>query len=261
MLRTRRLVVRVALVALAICTLAALAIASPLGSSSRPVGWHRVFFDDFNHGLKSSRWGRYSGQPGGDPGGWWAPSHAVVMHGVLNLETYRDPRFGRRWVSGGVSSASALKQTYGRYDVRLRIDAGRGVAFVALLWPEGKWPPEIDFAENGGETNARDHVTATLHYGADDKQVQRTLRADFTHWHVLGVDWTPGKLVYTIDGRQWAVLRNHAVPAQPMEMDLQAQAGTCGDSSAPCPDSTTPARVNAQIDWVAAYAYRPPRSR
>jgi hypothetical protein len=39
---------------------------------------------------------------------------------------------------------------------------------------------------------------------------------------------------------------------------LQSQAGTCGDRYAACPDSTTPARVDYQIDWVAAYADRPP---
>jgi beta-glucanase (GH16 family) len=252
--RTRRLAAGVALIGLTIAALATLALALP----HHPAGpWHRVFFEDFRHGLRASRWGRYSGQPGGDPGGWWAPSHAVVHHGLLNLETYRDPRFGGRWVSGGVSSAPALKQTYGKYEVRLRMDPGKGVAVVALLWPaQNQWPPEIDFAESGGETTDRGDVTATLHYGADNAQVQRTLRVDFSHWHVLGVEWTPGRLVYTVDGRWWAVLRSPAVPAQAMEMDLQTQAGTCGDASAPCPDSTTPARVSAQIAWVAAYAYR-----
>jgi hypothetical protein len=41
-----------------------------------------------------------------------------------------------------------------------------------------------------------------------------------------------------------------------MELDLQAQAGTCGDRYAPCPDATTPAHVDLQVDWVAAYARR-----
>jgi beta-glucanase (GH16 family) len=219
--------------------------------------WRRVFFADFSDGLHHSRWGVYSGRPGGDPGGWWAPSHAVVAHGVLNLETYRDPRFGGRWVSGGVSSAPALRQTYGRYEVRMRVDRGRGVAFVALLWPSRDvWPPEIDFAENGGETNSRDHITATLHYGADDSQLQRTVRVDLTRWHTLGVQWLPGLLIYTVDDRPWATVRSGEVPRQPMELDLQTQAGTCGDPYAPCPDNRTPAHVNAQIKWVAAYAYR-----
>ena len=222
--------------------------------------WRRVFFDDFVHGLAHSRWGSYSGQPGGDPGGWYDPSHVVVSNGVMNLETYRDPRFGRRWVSGGVSSAPGLKQTYGKYDVRFRVDAGRGVGVALLLWPVADhWPPEIDFGEHGGETRAREHMTATLHYGDANNQIQRTVRADFTHWHTLGVEWTPGRLVYTLDGRPWARLTSPHVPREPMEMDLQAPAGTCGDRWAPCPDATTPAHVNMQVDSVVAYAYRPRR--
>ena len=140
------------------------------------------------------------------------------------------------------------------------MDRGKGVAFVALLWPaHNVWPPEIDFAENGGETTARSHVTATLHYGSDNSQIQRIVGVDLTQWHTVGVEWLPGKLIYTIDGRQWAVVRSGAVPAQPMELDLQTQAGTCGVTFAPCPDAQTPAHVNAQIQWVAAYAYQGPK--
>jgi beta-glucanase (GH16 family) len=225
---------------------------------SDPPGWHRVLADDFNHGLDTSRWGRYSGQPGGDPGGWWEPSHVVVRNGVLRLETYRDSRYGGRWVSGGVSSAPGLKQTYGKYLVRFRMDAGKGVAGVLLLFPSGDhWPPEIDFAESGGQTSARAEMSATLHYSSDNRQIQHTVHADFTRWHVMGVEWKPGRLVYTLDGRPWARIRSAHVPSERMEMDLQTQAGTCGDEFDPCPDATTPAQVNMLVDWVVAYAYRP----
>jgi beta-glucanase (GH16 family) len=257
-IETPRVAARIALVVVAILAVGTLVAALPLASQTDGP-WRRVFYEDFSHGLKSSRWGRYSGQPNGDPGGWWAPSHAVVKQGILSLETYRDARFDGRWVSGGVSSAPALRQTYGKYEIRVRVDPGKGVALVLLLWPvRNQWPPEIDFAENGGETPTRSQMTATLHYGGDDSQIQRTVGADFSRWHILGVEWTPRRLVYTIDGRPWAVLKSRAVPAQPMELDIQTQAGTCGDRYAPCPDATTPTRVNAQVDWVAAYTYRGP---
>jgi hypothetical protein len=221
--------------------------------------WHRVFTEDFGHGLRPRRWGRYSGQPQGDPGGWWDPSHAVVRHGVLNLETYRDPRFGGRWVSGGVSSAPALKQRYGRYAVRFRADGGKGVAVVLLLIASANhWPPEIDFAENGGETQGRPTMAATLHYGRrpHTHQTQRILRGDFRRWHTMGVRWTPRRLTYTVDGRAWARVRGAGVPHERMELDLQAQAGTCGDRYAPCPDASTPPLTTLQVDRVTIDAYR-----
>jgi beta-glucanase (GH16 family) len=218
--------------------------------------WTLVFSDSFRGGLDRSKWGLYSGQPGGDPGGWWAPSHVVVRRGVLNLETYRDPRFGGRWVSGGLSSARALKQTYGKYEVRFRVDNGKGVAAILLLWPvRDHWPPEIDFAEDGGMTGRRRSMSATLHYGASDNQIQRGVRADFTRWHTAGVEWTPGKLVYILDGEPWAKVRSRHVPREPMELAMQTQAGTCGDRYAPCPDATTSAKVVMQIRWVRAYAH------
>ncbi|HEU5001685.1 MAG TPA: glycoside hydrolase family 16 protein [Actinomycetota bacterium] len=233
---------------------------SPSGSAmptGNLVGWTQVFADDFTgSSLNAKAWGAYQGQPGGDAGGWWDPSHVVVSNGALNLQTYQDPAFGGRWVSGGVSSAPALKQTYGKYEVRFRMDAGDGVAGVLLLWPSGSgWPPEIDFAEDGG--GARTHTSATLHCGTngnDSCQIQHTLSGiDLTQWHTLGVEWTPGLLSYTFDGTVWATVADARVPAQTMEMDLQTQAGTCGDTWAPCPDASTPAHVDMQVDWVVAY--------
>jgi beta-glucanase (GH16 family) len=221
-------------------------------------GWRRVLADDFGgHRLNPRVWTAYTGQPGGDPGGWWAPSHVVVRAGVLHLGTYRDSRFGGRWVSGGVSSARGLEQRYGKYLVRFRMDAGKGVAGILLLWPQAPhWPPEIDFAETGGERADRSDISATLHYAPGDQTIARTLRGDFTRWHVVGVEWTPRRLVYTLDGHPWARVRSARVPAEPMELDLQAQAGTCESVFAPCPDATTPAHVDLQVDWVVAYARR-----
>jgi beta-glucanase (GH16 family) len=236
---------------------------APVDPSGEPMpagdipSWRQVFADDFTGRALGRGWGAYSGQPQGDPGGWWDPSHTVVAGGAALLRTYRDPALGGRWVSGGMSSAPALKQTYGKYLVRFRMDPGFGIAPVLLLFPSGDhWPPEIDFAEDGGTTHARDHLTATLHYGVrpDDRQIQRTVYADFTRWHTMGVEWTPGRLVYTLDGSPWATVTGDAVPAEPMELDLQTQAGTEGDPWTPAPDASTPPEVDMQVDWVVAYA-------
>ena len=222
-------------------------------------GWQMVLADDFNgSSLNTSSWGAYHGQPGGDPGGCWDPSHVVVQGGILNLLSYQDlaakaaEGCSSAWVSGGVSSAHALKQAFGKYEVRFRIDAGDGIGYSVLLWPSDEhWPPEIDFAEDGGGN--RSQINATLHYGANDNQISRTWKVDMTQWHTLGVEWTPGRLVYTLDGNEWGQTSTSQVPAQLMELDIQTQAGTCGQIDTPCPDAGTPQHVVMQVDWVVAY--------
>ena len=154
-----------------------------------------------------------------------------------------------------MSSADGLTQRYGSYDVRFRMDAGYGIASVLLLWPTADhWPPEIDFAENGGASTIRDRMTATLHYGEDDRIIQHQVRGDFTRWHTMGVEWTPGRLVYTLDGAPWATVEHAGVPDEEMELAAQTQAGSEGDVWSPAPNALTPLVVDMEIDWVVAYA-------
>ena len=217
-------------------------------------GWREVFADDFTETmLDTSRWGAYSGQPHGDPGGWWSPSHVVVWRGELVLMGYRD---GGKWTTGGVSSKRGLIQAYGKYLVRFRFDAGTGISHAILLWPaDNHWPPEIDFSEDNGGDRQTTAATLHYHYNAANTQVQRSVAVDLTTWHTLGVEWTRGKLVYTLDGRAWATVKNVHVPSVPMVLDIQTQAWASGTSVwRHGVDPTTPAHVNLYVDWVVAYA-------
>jgi beta-glucanase (GH16 family) len=219
-------------------------------------GWRQVFSDDFNgSSLDSARWGTYSGQPGGSGSawsGWWSPSHWVVGGGQAVDRGYRDPVFGNKWTTAGAGTKTG--QQYGKYEIRFRIDAGYGIVVALLLWPsDNRWPPEIDFAENAGATSDRPSMTATLHY-SNSQFVQDVVRADFTQWHTIGVEWTAGKLVYTLDGNPWATRSGSFVPAEPMDLALQTQAGKVGDQYDPAPDSRTPTEVDLDLDWVSVYA-------
>lgn len=211
---------------------------------------------DFTGTALPAGWGSYEGQPGGEPNGYWKHSHAVVRNGVLTLAGYRD---GTRFVTGGVMAYSPEvgQQTYGKYEVRFRIAKGHGVKYAALLWPVSeRWPVdgEIDFAEDGG--GDRRSSTGTLHYGASNSQIQKSLSGDFSGWNTLGVEWSPGKLVYTLNGRPWSTVTGAMVPHTPMNLAIQTQAGTCGSwAGASCPDATTPAHVDMQIDWAVTYSY------
>jgi beta-glucanase (GH16 family) len=227
-------------------------VAMPVGNLP---GWRQVLADDFTGAtLDSSRWRLYWGQPGGDPGGWFDPNHVSVSKGQLVISGYRDRADGGKWATGGISDSPGLVQTYGKYLVRFRFDAGQGIAHAILLWPaDNSWPPEIDFSEDNGSN--RQTAYGTLHYGANNTQVQSHLAVNLTQWHTLGVQWTPGSLVYTLDGRAWASVKNAQVPSIPMTLDIQTQAWACGTSTwEQCPSASTPSHVNLYVDWAVAYS-------
>lgn len=210
-------------------------------------GWRQVFRDEFTGSKLKRTWTRYSGQPGGNPAGYWKPSHVDVEKGMLRLKTYQE---NGRWVSGGVGAWNGFSMKYGRVDVRFRAKKATGVGYVFLLWPRnGGWPPEIDFAEDGGHT--RRSTAATLHYGASNQQIQRHKSANFTKWKTIGVRWSPGKLTYTLNGKPWATVKHRGVPN--VDMVLALQSATACNPWHKCPDRSTPKRSSIDIDWVAAY--------
>ncbi|MCW2499624.1 MAG: exsH [Frankiales bacterium] len=212
-------------------------------------GWRQVLAQDFTGTALPRGWGAYAGRPGGNPHGWWEPSHVRVRAGDLHLAGAWK---GGRFVTGGLM-ATGTETRYGKYEVRFRIERARGVKYALLLWPSrGRWPAagEVDFAEDGG--GGRRTTTATLHHGAANHQVQRTLRADFSAFQTVGVEWTPGKLVYTCNGRPWATVRSAGVPRGPMRLALQMEAGR-GDAWAPAPSAATPPTVGMVVDWVVGY--------
>jgi beta-glucanase (GH16 family) len=228
-------------------------------TSTGSEAWRQVFFDDFTGShLDRTKWTAYGGRPSGQGAGLWSSAHDVVGNGQLTIRGYREPAMGNALVTGGLSSAKAIVQTYGKYLVRMRMDAGRGVSWVAMLWPaDNHWPPEVDFGEDNGAGD-RHLVYATQHYSTPtrrDTQVQVATTVDMTAWHTIGVEWSPSTLRYTLDGAAWATTSNSHVPSQPMVLDLQTQAWGClSNRWEQCADRSTPAEVDLHVDWVAAYA-------
>ena len=220
-------------------------------------GWRQIFVDEFDGTSLSQNWGVYDGVPGGDPNSRWSPSHVTVKNSQLILQAYQE---NNKWITGGVSN-HVTAQTYGKWEVRFRADRSDEIPLAFLLWPQGgDWPPEIDFYEDGG--GARSDASGFVHYksggpnGRSDEH--RSLVADFTQWHTVGVEWTAGSVVFTLDGSAWAEVTGSFVPAQPMWLAMQAQAGGCQRRVAIgqplCPIAGIPAEANVYIDWVSVWA-------
>jgi hypothetical protein len=217
---------------------------APPPSTAMP-GYTRTYMDDFTQQLPRQQWYLYRGVPKGDPDGRFDPQHVAVNHGVLKIGTWRDPRYGKAWVSGGAGLYS-LGVKYGAIFVRSR-ETVAGPDDVALLWPtNNQWPPEIDINEAYGSPS---NELWFDHYDQPSDQIVGHVSINVTHWHTWGVIWTPTSITFTVDGRAWGTVTSPSeIPTIPMELGLQSQAW-CGISGQPCP--TAPSTY--LIDWVAVY--------
>jgi beta-glucanase (GH16 family) len=220
-------------------------------------GWRKVFADDFKgSSLNKRNWSTYDGQPGHDTGAWFASTHDLVRGGLLVISAYQDPAHGGRWVTGGLTHN--VGQTYGRFLVRMRRDRGVGISHALVLWPINHiWPPEIDLSEDNATNQRTDY--ATLHYGTAQhhRGIYRHIAVDLTKWHTWGVEWMPGRLVYTLDSRVWATVASSGVPASPMRLCLQTQSWAAGvDRREGSTGPSTPRMVNMYVDWVVVYTRR-----
>ena len=211
--------------------------------------WKMTFSDDFNgSAIDTSKWGVYNGTPKGGVGRW-DKSMTTVSGGMLHL---RAQKVNGQWLTAGVSNARAGSQKYGKWAVRFRIASANGIGYALLLYPgNGGWPPEVDFAEDGG--GARQSSMATLHWAPGNQQVHNTLKVDNTSWHTMGAIITPSYTQYTLDGVVWASVTGHA-PTEPMWLGMQTQVKTCqAQYSGSCMSSVMPSKVDLDVDWVGRW--------
>jgi licheninase len=225
----------------------------PLAIPAKAINWGAPTWADTFNGtrLNLKRWSKYV-DPTGKLSGWRRTKASVRVHnGELQVIGHRQAPYGL--VGGGLSYN--IDQTYGRWAVRFRADAGSGWEPVVLLWPKGTWPDdgEIDMAEIKNST--RLGAGEFLHLGVTNRFIGHPIPAsvNFTRWHILSVDWLPGHITFWLDGRKlWTVPRRTGdqdyVPSTPFHLALQNDVG-CDDHQCR-PGGSTPKRVVMHIDWV-----------
>ena len=86
---------------------------------------------------------------------WWSPSQVSVNNSMLTIHGTQDRSLAPdgRVVSAGLGLWKLPPQTYGKWEMLVRIDSCTEVKYAWLLWPyDGVWPDhgEIDFAEDDG---------------------------------------------------------------------------------------------------------------
>ena len=206
-----------------------------------PTGFTRTFTEDFNtpaavgsfDSIYGSAFDEYTGCCSTNKVTQYSPSTVLS---VANGSMYYDLHS-----SGGQSYAAAPQPwseksfLYGQYGMSVRLDSstGPGYKIAFLLWPEtGAWSNEVDFPEVDPDFTAPVRA-ASLNYspngdganGFDTSQdnLNTGVYLNDGKYHTFLLDWEPGKITATIDGKVVATFTGSAVPSQAMRLSLQAE--------------------------------------
>lgn len=172
------------------------------------------------------------------------------------------------YTSARLNTGARFAFAYGRVEARIRVPAGVGLApaFWALgsnLYSVG-WPAsgEIDVMEV--DSTNRSILYGTLHgplHGTTDYYLRagRRMHAPLSDgFHVYGVIWSPGRVVFTVDGRRYGSFRRGDQPrGAPWTFDhpffLVFTLAVGGAAAGLPPDAATPFPATMVVDWVRVW--------
>ena len=178
-----------------------------------------------------------------------------VRDGALSITADRTPARltqqlgGYNYTSGLITSQPTFNQTYGYFEMRARLPAGKGVWPAFWLLPSDlDWPPEIDVMESVGDPAK---VFATAH-SKHEKSAGTAVTVTPGDFHTYSVSWDSERLIWYVDRRE---VRRQPTPADMHKpMYLLANLALGGDWAG-APDATTPFPVRFEIDYIRAYRF------
>ena len=174
-----------------------------------------------------------------------------------------------RYTSARLKTQGKYSVKYGRIEARMRLPFGQGIwpAFWMLGESISKigWPKcgEIDIMEVPGHEPAKLH--GTLHgpgYSADKGISKSTTLRNAAKlsdgYHVYAVDWTPGRIAWSLDGVEYHVVTPEKLPSGanwvfddgPFFILLNLAVGGHWPGY---PDATTQFPQELRVDYVRVY--------
>jgi beta-glucanase (GH16 family) len=223
-----------------------------------PSGWQTVFLDDFNSGgVDGGKW-TIENRPATNMGeiSFYAADDVFVRDGSMILRAQNRPMGGRSYTTG--QAVTKFDFQYGRVEIRAKMPTGQG--FWPALWMlptnghQTGWLPEIDIYES---INREGRYFGNYHFpvaGGQSKLGPIPVPTDVTAWHTYGLEWTPDKLSWTLDGNVVISTTNTAATRDKRMFLLITFA--LGGSWPGNPDHTTPFPSEMQIDYVKVMQQR-----
>jgi beta-glucanase (GH16 family) len=231
-----------------------LAASIALAQKPHDNNWVLTFADEFDGAeLDLAKWSPH------EPGGQARDAHpeAITVSGGQLHVTAR--RANKGYVQGIVTTFGTFAQRYGRFEIRCRVPAGRGLRAIVSLRPVALAPlPSIGLLEVNGATPstisfANDWGTEQTRRSFGDSFPAPDLSAGF---HTIAIEWDRDKILWSIDGKD-KFQSLDGVPRQSMFLALElAVGGGTGSLAARTPDASTAFPASFDIDYVRIYQHK-----
>ncbi len=243
----------------AVCAQKPAARPAPRAATQQAANWVQTFADEFDgRELDLSRWAPH------DPWGRerprevqaYVPGAIEVRDGVARIAARRErARYDERdreFTSGMMTTYGSFAQLYGRFEIRCRMPAGRGLESKFWLLPVSSGEvPAIDVFDAIGSELTRalfgnrwgDARTERSYSGG---YVVGDLSADF---HIVAIEWDNDKIVWFVDGKE-RFRSVDGVPHQPLYLAISL---AVGGLQAKYPDESTKFPAVFEIDYVRVY--------
>jgi beta-glucanase (GH16 family) len=217
-------------------------------------GWTLKFAEEFDGiALNYSKWSPHA------PGKLilsgiqsWVPDAVEISGGQAHIVARRT---STGYTSGILTTFDTFAQTYGRFEIRFRIPAGRGLEplFQLLPVPSGD-TPSVDIMDAIGSEPA--NALFANHWGdarADRDYAGSYQVADLSvGFHIITVEWNEEEIAWSVDG----IDRFHSfdgVPHQPLYLAVRLAVGT--DKSGE-PDNQTKFPAAFDVDYIRVFSRR-----
>jgi beta-glucanase (GH16 family) len=207
--------------------------------------------------------------PGATSGGAPLPNPFGVAEGALQITARpADPALrpavgGQSYTSGILTTEHAFSQTYGYFEMRAEMPAGRGLWPAFWLLPtDGTWPPELDVMEMLGHDTRTLHTTvhsrvagnAPSWVGHFESTAATTVPDMASGFHTYGALWGRDRIAWYVDGKE--VFRAATPPDMHKPMYMVANLAVGGDWPGG-PDGATAFPATMTIDYIRAYEEAP----
>jgi beta-glucanase (GH16 family) len=264
-------------------TLVALSISAAAAAEENPSelrGWNLVWKDEFEgEELAPKRWNVLLREHSKhNELQYYVPDDVYLENECLRLRSRMRDFGSQRYTSGRVDTSGKFAPVYGRFEIRAKLPAGRGLWPAHWLYPQNRdwamerlmaqavkdgderlipeerpWYSEIDVMEFLGHEPTV--VYGTLHYHAfngEKKSSSGTLKgeADYTKdFHIYALEWEPNELRWYVDGKL-IHSTTKGVPHTPHYLILNTAVGGAWPGN---PDETTQFPQYHDIDYVRVY--------